>query len=251
MTRIVQMMRGHPEQPGRANRRNSSGYPGERPGTGHCGASSMAESTATGAVIRPFDSGTPLQFMKNAKVKLTKEAAASRGWKQIEQDHMPVQVATDLLCTLERMTLSQRKTFLDARATSYCAIEEKKPRDGKLSRKYREATLLQLGKWNRRANKRRSKLQLQYEVAIKLPEETTRQQVLKNRLVAGLDLAAARVDQVTDGTRADLERRSGVTRGKEGDTLQSWRGKLLAWTEGSEKSDLGKGTNSRWVVVRQ
>jgi hypothetical protein len=199
--------------------------------------------------------------MKNAKIKLTKEAAASRGWKRIEQDHMPVQVATDLLCTLERMTLSQRKTFLDARATSYCAIEEKKPRDGKLSRKYREATLLQLGKWKRRANKRRSKLQLQYEVAVKLPEETTRQQLLKQRLVAGLDLAAAMSDQVTDGTGAELEWRAGATQGVassinageviRGNQLQSWRGKLLAWTGGFEKSSLGKGANSRWVVVHQ
>jgi hypothetical protein len=195
--------------------------------------------------------------MKNAKNKLTKEAAAARGWKQIEQDHMPVQVATDLLCTLERITMPQRKNFLDARAVLYCAIEEKKPREGKLHRKYREAPLLQLGKWNRRATKRRNDIQSKYVIAIALPEETTKQQLLKNRLVAGLNLAAAMAIQVIDGTEADLEWRARVTRGicragpVEGDLLLSWRGSLLAWTEGMEKSSTGKATNSRWVVVRR
>jgi hypothetical protein len=149
--------------------------------------------------------------MKNAKNKLTTETAAFRGWKPIEQDHMPVQVATDLLCTLERLTMPMRKAFLSARAVLWCAIEEKKPREGKLARKYSEATLMQLGKWSRRAAKRRRGLQNKYAVAIALPEETTRQQLLKNRLIAGLDLAAAMVDQVIDGTQEAIHWRSQVT----------------------------------------
>jgi hypothetical protein len=142
--------------------------------------------------------------MNNAKDKMTKEAAAARGWKPVEHDTMPLQVATDLLCSLESMTNSMRKTFFDARATRWCAVEEKQPREGKLARKYHEATLLQIGKWNHRAGKKRRTLQNKYALALGMPEENTGQQLQKNRIMAALDLAVALVDQVTDGTATEI-----------------------------------------------
>src|ERR1035437_181171 len=114
--------------------------------------------------------------MKNAKNKMTVESALLRGWKPVEHDTMPLQVATDLLCSLENVTNSMRKTFFDARATLWCAVEEKKPREEKLARRYHEATLLQIDKWNRRAGKKRRRLQEQYERAIRLPEENVGQE---------------------------------------------------------------------------
>ncbi len=156
---------------------------------------------------------------------------------------MPAQVATDYLCFMERLTSSMRKTFLDARCTIWCASEEKKPREWKLSRRYGEATLLQLGKWNRRARKKRRGLQNKYAVAIGLPSGTVRQQLLRDRLVAGLDLAAAMVDQVIDGTQTDLEWRACVAKGVaytklenhpdliQGNQLRTWNGKTMAWDE--------------------
>src|ERR1035437_669143 len=154
--------------------------------------------------------------MKNAKNKMTKETAAAQGWKPIEHDSMPVQVATDLLCSLENMTNSMRKTFFDARATLWCAVEEKKPREQKLARKYHEATLLQIGKWNHRARKKRRVLQNRYAMAIGMPEENTGQQLQKNRIMAALDLAVAMVDQVTDGTTFEINDR-GLRVGRTGD----------------------------------
>ena len=157
---------------------------------------------------RPFDSGIPLQFMKNAKSKMTVESALIRGWKPIEHDTMPLQVATDLLCSLENVTNSMRKTFFDARATWWCAIEEKKPREGKLARRYHEATLMQIGKWNHRAGKKRRTLQNKYAKAIGMPEETTGQVLAKKRIEAALDLAVALVDQVTDATATEIRDRN-------------------------------------------
>src|ERR1035437_1768601 len=145
--------------------------------------------------------------MKNAKNKMTVESALLRGWKPVEHDTMPLQVATDLLCSQENTTNSMRKTFFDARATLWCAVEEKKPREGKLARRYHEATLLQIGKWNHRAAKKRRKLQNRYALALKLPEESTGQQLQKNRIMAALDLAVAMVDQVTDGTTHEINDR--------------------------------------------
>jgi hypothetical protein len=154
--------------------------------------------------------------MKNAKSKMTAAAAALRGWKPVEHDAMPLQVATDLLCSLENMTMPMRKTFLDARATLWCAIEEKKPREFKLARKYHEAALLQLGKWNHRAQKKRRTLQNRYARALGMPEESTGQQLSKNRIMAALDLAVALIDQVTDGTAAEITER-GLRMGRTGD----------------------------------
>src|ERR1035437_6357846 len=156
---------------------------------------------------RPFDSGIPLQFMKNAKSKMTVESALIRGWKPIEHDTMPLQVATDLLCSLENTTNAMRKTFFDARATLWCAVEEKKPREGKLARRYHDATLMQIGKWNQRAGMKRRRLQTKYTKALRMPEETTGQVLAKRRIEAALDLAVAMIDQVTDGTAFELENR--------------------------------------------
>jgi hypothetical protein len=50
-------------------------------------------------------------------------------------------------------------------------------------------------------------VQRKYEMAIKLPEETTKQQLLKQRLMAGLDVMAARMDLVTDAIQNELDGR--------------------------------------------
>jgi hypothetical protein len=146
-------------------------------------------------------------FMKNAKSKLTNEAASQRGWKLVERDMMPEQVATDLLCTLERLTNQQRKIYQDARVRVFQAVETRKPVEVKLASRMTTAKLSQLGKWISRTAKRRRGLQRKYEVAIKLPEETTKQQLLKQRLVAGLDVMAARMDLVVDAIQNELDGR--------------------------------------------
>jgi hypothetical protein len=145
--------------------------------------------------------------MKNAKPRLTNETASLRGWKQIERDTMPASVATDLLCTLERLSNPEAKAYHSARVTLWHSIEEPRPRETKLVRKYSKATLMQLGKWNRRAAKRRRGLQYKYAVAVALPEESNLQLMRKNRLVAALDFAAGLVDQVIDGTAIEINHR--------------------------------------------
>lgn len=147
-------------------------------------------------------------FMKNAKAKLTMETAALRGWKLTERDTMPAQVATEYLCELERLTGPQRRVYTDARVTLWCAIQEPKPRVDKLARKYHEATLTQLGKWNRRAARRRRGLQYKYSEAVAMPDENPRHALVRNRLMTALDFATGLVDQVIDGTAKEISTRS-------------------------------------------
>ena len=145
--------------------------------------------------------------MKNAKSKMTAEGAASRGWKLMERDMMPESVATDLLCTLERLTNTMRKQYADSRVRVFQAVAVRKPVEVKLAARMAAAKLVQLGKWASRTAKKRRGLQRKYEVAIKLPEETTKQQLLKQRLVAGLDVLAARMDLVVDAIQNELDGR--------------------------------------------
>jgi len=142
--------------------------------------------------------------MKNAKAKLTRETAAARGWKPVERDSMPAAVATDLLCSLERMTRPEANGYREARVSVWCSDQEPKPREDKMGRRYSQATLAQLIKWSRRACKRRRGLQHKYVLAVALPEETPVQALTKNRLVAALDFAAGLVDQVIDGTQDEI-----------------------------------------------
>jgi len=170
--------------------------------------------------------------MKNAKNKLTKETAAQRGWKQIERDTMPKQVATDMLCTAGiPMTSQVRKAYEDARCVLFCSLQEKKPAEVKLQSKFMEATVTQLSKWKKRCDKSRRGVQRKYETAQKLPEETQLQQLMKARLIAALDLAAARLDLVLNGIEDALGWRLGLTRGivsgSEGNELRSWRGRIF------------------------
>jgi hypothetical protein len=143
------------------------------------------------------------------KPKMTDEAAAQRGWRPVKRDTMPAEVATDLLCTLERVTNTARKQYQEVRQRIFGSVLVRKPAEAKLSAKATEATLAQLVKWSRRTAKKRRGLQNKYEKAIRLPEDTTGQQVLKQRLVAGLDLVAARIDRLTDAIQNELDARAG------------------------------------------
>ena len=140
--------------------------------------------------------------MKNAKLKLNEEEATARGLKLIERDRMPAEVATDYLCTLEKMSNPERKQFMDARVRVFSAIAEKKPSGVMLSARAKSKTLVQLGRGLRRSAKRRRGLQRKYELAIRLPEGP-----LKQRAVSGLDLMAAMIDQVSDSVVNELDRR--------------------------------------------
>jgi hypothetical protein len=86
-------------------------------------------------------------------------------------------------------------------------VAVRKPVEVKLASRMAASKLVQLGKWASRTAKKRRAVQRKYEMAIKLPEETTKQQLLKQRLMAGLDVMAARMDLVTDAIQNELDGR--------------------------------------------
>lgn len=142
--------------------------------------------------------------MKNAKLKLTDEAAASRGWKRVERDTMPPSVATDLLCNQNRLTNRMRKLLHAARATIFQSTATRVPVEVKLARRMGESTLGQLVKWSSRLKKKRRSLQNKYQKALeKLPDNP-----LRVRFLAALDLAAAGVDLRLDAVENEVTMRN-------------------------------------------
>ena len=135
--------------------------------------------------------------------RLDETELADRQLKETKADVMPYDVATDLLCSLERMTNTTRKAYQGARQRIFVSTSLRIPAEARLARKLADKSLQQLGKWNRRAKIRRRGLQRKYEKAqaMEMPP------VVKDRLLAGLDLAAAGCDLVIEATQAQVENR--------------------------------------------
>jgi hypothetical protein len=189
--------------------------------------------------------------MNNAKNKMTEEAAAKRGWKPVERDAMPCQVATDYLCQFERMTNRQRKNYLDARCRVFESVLVPKPREAKLADRMAGATLVQLGHWNSRSAKKRRGLQTKYEAALRL-----KQTPLVARVIAALNLATKVLDAVIDTSEEELKWRAGLVQGNSlpgatedtvgGHLLVAWNGKPMLWIDGSHYR---ARYYPRWVCV--
>ena len=142
------------------------------------------------------------------KPKLTNETAAARGWKPMEVDRMPATVATDLLCSLERITNPYRKMYVFARVTLWQSAATPKPRDKKMAAKFKNATLCQLFKWERRAKRQRRTLQYRFRQAQAMPEENNVQVMKKHRIINALDFAAGVLDEGLDALKTELAART-------------------------------------------
>lgn len=141
------------------------------------------------------------------KPKLTVETASQRGWKPLEVDHMPASVATDLLCTLERLNNPQRKMYLHTRSFFWTAAGEPKPREKKMAHKFKESSMSQLGKWQHRATARRRTLQFRYEKAQGMPEENNLQAMRKQHVIGALEFAAGMLDQALEALELEITSR--------------------------------------------
>jgi len=74
----------------------------------------------------------------------------------LERDHMPKQIATDMLLNSQRLSNTMRKTCMRARENHYVSVQTKEAGIYKIARRFQRATLQQLGKWLRRAQQRRN-----------------------------------------------------------------------------------------------
>lgn len=143
----------------------------------------------------------------------TKQAPKNR--TKIERDHMPVEVATELLATAgTHLTNTVRKSCLDARATYWRSTLEPKTLEEKLPKKLSRATGAQLTKWSRRVINRRAKIQSAYQHCVDglcaegaKPTPDRRMVSWLTRQKQALDGVAATLDAVRDAIESEVAAR--------------------------------------------
>ena len=155
--------------------------------------------------------------MKNAKQKLNAYGLQQRGLRRVEVDHMPVAVATDLLCDpARRQTNSERKALHAARQAFFVSTGQRIPAEVKLAKKLRGKPLQQLGKWLNRANPKRAELQARYSALLVLQadsERTLTPNPIIERNLALVNLRAGQLDRFIDLCENELTYRRNMTRG--------------------------------------
>lgn len=141
-------------------------------------------------------------------------------FQAIEFDHMPVLVATEMLCAPKaRMTNRERKECARARELRYSATPARiaKAVASKLEARFSHASLTQLGKWNRRARAQRQLAQEQYQVLAKQLDKLHRVEeqtpvlnymgALAKKRQAELDILADRLTLLAELTFAEIQKR--------------------------------------------
>lgn len=126
-----------------------------------------------------------------SKRPLDHDDLAARNWQEVEFDHLPKQVATDLLCNLQKTTNGTRKTHFTARTRRFTSLAQPVPREVKMARRCANASWVQLHNWIRRCEKKRAKVQKAYVKLLEMPAENPVVAATKARLdalVGGLDL---------------------------------------------------------------
>lgn len=172
--------------------------------------------------------------MKN-KMQWTDAQLKSLALKVAEADKMPIRVATDLLCQVDRrMTNAERKTYLGARQRELLSIRLRKPRSVKLEARMQNASLPQLLQWQRRAGKMRRGLQHRYHALLQLPNDLRVQ-----AMIHAVDTKAGLLDGAIDIMDAERKHRNNLAVGKiDGDLLGVEGVGVFFWKE------------SRWVRTK-
>jgi hypothetical protein len=132
-----------------------------------------------------------------------------------EQDHMPVQVAIEMLCAPKaRLTNRQRKTCQAARQKVFESTLHRGAVEDAIAHKLKGKTWAQLIRWNKRCSERRMTLQRLWEKAREKRSELAAQEVdpkderavftnqsspvLLDRTIAALELKVEQLTQLWD-----------------------------------------------------
>jgi hypothetical protein len=140
------------------------------------------------------------------------------GLEKIQFDHMPIEVATEMLCSPQaRMTNRERKECLRARENHYQSTRVAKPVHGKLENRFDYASFAQLNRWNRRATNRRRDAQCAYQMLARQLDKIARTDSpapilqaaagMAKRRQAELDIAVMHFELIIELTSAELKLR--------------------------------------------
>lgn len=142
--------------------------------------------------------------------------------RKAEFDHMPAQVATEILCKPgARITNKERKTLMRARETRYeSALPSRESRHAEiLSNRLKGRTWAQLIKWDKRCKNARALVQHAFVVTNrrieKLGAKTDKPNqtevlalLLMERQKAALELQSAKIELAWDCVTGEIKRRT-------------------------------------------
>lgn len=126
----------------------------------------------------------------------------------LERDHMPVQVAREMLLVSAgqgRMTARQRKTYQQAREKHYVSQNSRTPGEYKVARKFSEASLRQIGQWLKRAQHLKINLEKQTKKPALLAMKEHQKEALLKLILAKLMAVCTTIEMLTD----EISRRDG------------------------------------------
>ena len=151
----------------------------------------------------------------SAKAKLTEETAAARGWEKVDQDHMPAEVATDLLCDpVSRRSNRERKVFARARMTIWQSKEKPLPMQSKLAKRVMDWTWMQLNITMRRLNAKRAQVQRRYVAALAAVSKLDPVPPQLDAMINLFNVQAATMDAMLDVIENRIGFIKGLTQGK-------------------------------------
>lgn len=142
--------------------------------------------------------------------------------REVVFDHMPREVATEMLCSPKaKMTNRERKECRRARELRFESTRTVKPITTKMAHRFSAASFAQLGRWNRRATKRRHDAQCLYQHLGRQIEKlqgvaetpiTKAAKGMADFQRSRLDLVAAQHELVADLTANEINRRNALCR---------------------------------------
>jgi hypothetical protein len=122
----------------------------------------------------------------------------------LERDHMPKQIATDMLLNSQRLSNTMRKTCMRARENHYVSVQTKEAGIYKIARRFQRATLQQLSKWLRRAQQRRTDTAASLR---SLKKDKSRPEEIQRSLAGILENRIEAFSQAIDTLQTELKSR--------------------------------------------
>ena len=134
---------------------------------------------------------------------------------KVDVDHMPKEVATEMLCAPKaRTTNRERKIWQAARQNSYQSTRTAIPPEEKVANKLKSYTWLQINKWLERTVEKRHNCQCRFNSlqkwVTKLEADPKKNQgmiLLLTRQMSALDLHVVSLDAYRDALETEVDRR--------------------------------------------
>lgn len=182
-----------------------------------------------------------------AKNPLTPEQIERRNWEVVDFDHMPVKVATEMLCAPKgKMSNRLRKACMRSRVRIFQAVEQPKAEFEQIGRRVSGLSFSQLNDWHDRAGKRLRRIKRKFD---SLPTTGTPQMMAQtNRVRKHLDELSTTCQAWQYMIEAQIKAINGVATAEAGAQHENILG--VKFTRAFSKVQGKRIIGRRWLATR-